>query len=59
MAESLQHYGLWILLIGGVFLMHRLGIGFCGGHRHKHPRETASREGPPPTPGTGDTKKTS
>ena len=34
MIEFLQNYWIWILLIGGMFLMHRLGIGCCGGHTH-------------------------
>jgi hypothetical protein len=35
MIEFLQNYGLWIAL-GGVFVvMHRFGMGCCGGgHRH-------------------------
>ncbi len=36
MAEFIQNYGIWILLVGGMFLMHRLGIGCCGGHRRAH-----------------------
>ena len=31
MGEFLQNYGLWILLIGIFFAMHRFGMG-CGGH---------------------------
>lgn len=34
MVEFIQNYGLWIVLVGSVFLMHRLGIGCCGGHSH-------------------------
>jgi hypothetical protein len=39
MIEFLQNYGLWIAL-GGVFLvMHRFGMGCCGGgDQHKPPR---------------------
>lgn len=51
MAEFLQNYWIWILLIGGMFLMHRLGIGCCGGHRHDQghgPGETPKAE-PAPT----------
>ena len=36
MVEFLQNYGIWIAVIGGMFLMHRLGIGCCGGHSHGH-----------------------
>ena len=36
MGEFLQNYGLWILLIGIFFAMHRFGMG-CGGHGgHQH-----------------------
>ncbi len=38
MVEFIQNYEIWILLIGGIFLMHRLGIGCCGGHSHDHRR---------------------
>ena len=34
MAEFLQNYGIWIAIIGAMFLMHRLGLGCGGGHRH-------------------------
>ena len=34
MFEFIQNNWIWILLIGGMFLMHRLGIGCCGGHSH-------------------------
>lgn len=34
MIEFLQNYWIWILFIGGMLLMHRLGIGCCGGHSH-------------------------
>ena len=34
MIEFFQNYGIWIVLIGVLFLMHRLGIGCCGGHSH-------------------------
>ncbi len=38
MVEFIQNYGIWILLIGGMFLMHRLGIGCCG-HSNSHHRK--------------------
>ncbi len=46
MVEFIQNYGIWILLVGGMFLMHRLGIGCCGGHSHNHHRNhhPAARE---------------
>ena len=34
MVEFLQNYGIWIVVIGGMFLMHRLRFGCCGGHSH-------------------------
>ena len=34
MVEFIQNYGIWFLVAGAMFLMHRLGIGCCGGHRH-------------------------
>ena len=53
MAEFLQKYGVWILLVGGMFLLHRLGVGCCGGHSPRHGRghgEPAKAE-PKPTDG--------
>jgi hypothetical protein len=42
MEAFLQNYGLWILL-GGVFVaMHWFGMGCCGGHSHRRPREDAA-----------------
>ena len=51
MVEFIQNYGIWILLVGGMFLMHRLGIGCCGGHRHGqgHRHADAAKEEPRPT----------
>jgi hypothetical protein len=39
MVEFIENNGLWVLLIAAMFLMHRLGIGCCGGHRHGRERE--------------------
>ena len=30
MIEFLQHYGLWLVLAGVFFAMHRFGTGCCG-----------------------------
>jgi hypothetical protein len=51
MGEFLSSYGIWILLIGGMFLMHRLGIGCCGGHSHGkgHGHGDAPKAEPKPT----------
>ena len=51
MVEFLQNYGIWIALIGGMFLMHRLGIGCCGGHSHGqgHGHEDGPKAEPKPT----------
>ena len=35
MIEFLQHYGLWIVLAGVFFAMHRFGMGCCGGGHHQ------------------------
>lgn len=51
MVEFFQSYGLWIVLIAGMYLMHRLGIGCCGGHGRGHGRRygDTSKAGPRPT----------
>ncbi len=43
MIEFLQTYGLWIALAGVFIIMHRFGMGCCGGgHQHgPPPREKA------------------
>ena len=70
MGDFLQNYGIWIAVIGGMLLMHRLGIGCCGGHRpgHGNERDAApgskeaeettreGREGLTPTSRTGRTR---
>jgi len=50
MGEFIQNYGIWIVVIGGMFLMHRLGIG-CHGHGHgrDHGRANAPKTEPSPT----------
>lgn len=49
MSEVLTQYGLWIVLGGVLFAMHRFGVGCCGGgHRHgpvKQPQKIS--DGPP------------
>jgi hypothetical protein len=35
MVEFLQNYGLWIVLAGVFFAMHRFGTGCCGGGHHQ------------------------
>ncbi len=38
MIEFLQTYGLWIALAGVFIVMHRFGMGCCGGgHQHGAP----------------------
>ena len=51
MVEFIQSYGIWILLIGGMFLMHRFGFGCCGGHSHGkgHGHGDAPKAEPKPT----------
>ena len=51
MVEFIQNYGIWILFIGGMLLMHRLGIGCCGGHSHGQGRRDgdAPKREPKPT----------
>ena len=44
MGEFLQNYGIWIALIVGMFLMHRLGLGCGAGHAHRRNGE-GSAEG--------------
>jgi hypothetical protein len=45
MIEFLQNYGLWIVL-GGVFLvMHRFGMGCCGGHHQRPPQRDRALSG--------------
>jgi len=35
MLEFIGNYGLWVVLAGVFFAMHRVGMGCCGGgHRH-------------------------
>ncbi len=48
MVEFFQNYGIWIAVIGGMFLMHRLGFGCCGSHSHGHNGDATSAE-PKPT----------
>ncbi len=50
MVEFFQNYGIWIVLIGVMFLMHRLGIGCCGGHSHgqRHGHGDAPKAEPDP-----------
>jgi hypothetical protein len=51
MGEFLQNYGLWILLIGIFFAMHRFGMG-CGGHGgHRHGDEQKDSNKKPETAG--------
>jgi hypothetical protein len=50
MEEFLRSYGVWILLAGIFFAMHRFGMGCGGGHRHG-----GGREEEPDKP--GDAKK--
>jgi len=51
MGEFLQNYGLWILLIGIFFAMHRFGMG-CGGHGgHQHGGEKKKDDEKPETTG--------
>ncbi|MCZ7627125.1 MAG: hypothetical protein C3F12_09095 [Candidatus Methylomirabilota bacterium] len=39
-----QNYGLWIVL-GVIFLvMHRFGLGCCGGHDHRPDRGSGEEE---------------
>ncbi len=54
MVEFIQNYGIWIALIGGMVLMHRLGIGCCGGHRHD--QDHAHKDAPKRTPTPTETK---
>ena len=35
MIEFLQTYGLWIALVGVFIIMHRFGMGCCGGGHHR------------------------
>ena len=50
MVEFFQNYGIWIVLIGVMFLMHRLGIGCCGDHGHGQPhRGDGTRAEPKPS----------
>lgn len=39
MEEFLRSYGVWILVAGVFFAMHRFGMGCGGGHRHGPRRE--------------------
>jgi len=40
MSEFVQNYGLWIALGGVFFVMHRFGMGCCGGgHHHNATRQ--------------------
>ncbi len=44
MIEFLQTYGLWIALAGVFIVMHRFGMGCCGGgHQHGAPPEDKTR----------------
>ena len=36
MIEFLQNYGLWIALAAVFFIMHRFGMGCCGGGHHQN-----------------------
>jgi hypothetical protein len=39
MIEFLHNYGLWIVLAGVFFAMHRFGMGCCGGgHQQRLPQ---------------------
>jgi hypothetical protein len=44
MIEFLQTYGLWIALAGVFIIMHRFGMGCCGGGHHhtSAPRDEAA-----------------
>jgi hypothetical protein len=42
MEAFLQSYGLWILLAGVFLAMHWFGMGCCGGHSRRRPREDAA-----------------
>ena len=55
MGEFIQDYWIWILIIGGMFLMRRLGIGCCGGHRHRPGREHAEPGKSEPKPAEAKT----
>jgi hypothetical protein len=35
MIEFFQNYGLWIVLAGVFFAMHRFGVGCCGTMNHR------------------------
>ncbi len=52
MVEFLQNYGLWIVLLGVFFAMHRFGMGCCGGGHHQRPAEPTQRI-PGGNPGEG------
>jgi hypothetical protein len=60
MLEFLQNYGFWIALLGVILLMHRLGMGCCGGHAHgwghgSGTTRTKEREPAQPEDQTGQT----
>jgi hypothetical protein len=49
MIEFLTNYGLWIVLAGVFFAMHRFGMGCCGGgHRHGPVERPQGVSGGPP-----------
>ena len=52
MVEFLQNYGLWIVLLGVFFAMHRFGMGCCGGGHHQRPTEPPQGD-PRGKPGEG------
>lgn len=39
MIEFLHNYGLWLVLAGVFFAMHRFGMGCCGTRHHRKPSE--------------------
>ncbi|MBI3079332.1 MAG: hypothetical protein HYY85_20465 [Deltaproteobacteria bacterium] len=49
MGEFLQSYGIWIVLIAAMLLMHGRGMG-CGGHRHGEGHGHGDRREPPRDP---------
>ena len=60
MIEFLQNYGLWLVLAGVFFAMHRFGMGCCGGGYRDEKRRAqgissgeGSKVGKPP----GETQK--
>lgn len=53
MIEFLHNYGLWLVLAGVFFAMHRFGMGCCGGHD----RRLLQRPRPLPAANDGKTSE--